>query len=126
MAERASELRTLLPCPRCGRSLVPASVHSPVTFRCKSGHDVALADLLKTQSLVLRRGLEDLLAEWSLQRESLLRTVEQARRNGHLDVAEIFKRHAESLEHRIVHVRNAFATSDSGRLIVVPDASRLA
>jgi hypothetical protein len=87
---------------------------------------LSLADLLHTQSMVVRRGLEDLVAEWSLQRQGLVRTVELARMNGHVDVADIFNRHAKSLEHRILKVRDAFSLSDSSKRIRLPDAIRTA
>src|SRR5204862_4719284 len=98
MAESPSELRALFPCPHCGRTLVPASVDASVTFHCKGGHGLTLGELLGAQSAVLKEGLERLLAEWSRQHQVLIETVEDARRNGYLDVAEIFNRHAKSLE----------------------------
>jgi hypothetical protein len=104
--------------------VVPAPLDSSVLFHCKSGHEFELADLLRFQSMPVRRGLEDLLDQWSHQQAALLRTVQDARKHGHLEVADIFNRHAKSLECRIVKVRNAFAMSDSTKLIRVPDALR--
>lgn len=126
MAECASEVRTLLPCPECGRSLFPAAVDSSIVFHCKDGHEIALGDLLRAQSAVVKGGLELLLAEWSRQHRALINTVEEARKNGHLDVAEIFNRHARSLESRIRKVHDAFSQPDSSKLIKLPDAIRTA
>ena len=126
MAENASEVRTLLPCPRCGRSLVPASMDSTIVFHCKSGHEFALGDLLRAQSDAIRGGLEVLLAEWNHEHQALVNTVEDARKNGYHDVAEIFNRHAKSLESRITKVREVFSQPDSSKLIKLPDAIRSA
>ena len=126
MAERASEVRSLLPCPRCGRSLVPAPVESTVVFHCKTGHEFALGDLLRAQSEVIKGGLELLLSEWNHQHQALVDTVKDARKNGYLDVAEIFDRHAKSLESRISKIRNVYSQPDSSRLMKLPDALRTA
>ena len=124
MAESASEVRTLLPCPMCGRSLIPAPADSSLTFHCKSGHEFALGELLRAQSAALKCGLEILLAEWNRQHQALIGTVEDARKNGYLDVAEIFNRHAKSLESRIDKVRTAYSQSESSKLINLSDALR--
>ena len=126
MAERASEVRTLLPCPQCGRALVPAPVESSVAFLCKNGHEIALGELLRAQSDILKGGLEVLLADWGRQHQALINTVEEARKNGHLDVAEIFNRHAKSLETRIRKVNDAFSQPESTKLIKLPEALRTA
>src|SRR5258706_15494076 len=121
MAKSASEIRTLLPCPLCGRYLVPAPAEPALTFYCKSGHQLTLPDLLRAESAAVRGGLELLLAEWNRQHEALLLTEMDARTNGYPDVAEIFHRHAKSLESRICKVRDAFLRSDSSKLIILPD-----
>jgi len=126
MAEHASEVRTLLPCPQCGRSLIPAPVGSSVAFYCKNGHELPLGELLRSQSAAVKGGLEVLLADWSRQHQALINTVEEARKNGHLDVAEIFNRHAKSLESRIHKVHDVFSQPDSSKLIKLPDAIRTA
>lgn len=126
MAERASEVRTLLPCPTCGRALVPASAESSVTFHCKNGHESSLGSLLQAQSEAIKDGLELLLADWARQHQALINTVEDARKHGHLDVAEIFNRHAKSLESRISRVRAVFSQPDSSKLIKLPDILRTA
>jgi hypothetical protein len=54
----------------------------------------------------------------------LIDTAEDARKNGYLDVAEIFNRHAKSLESRINKVRDVFCQPDSSKLIRLPDALR--
>lgn len=126
MAKCASEVRTLLPCPLCGRSLIPAPMDSSIVFHCKSGHELLLSELLRAPSAVLKQGLEALLAHWNREHQALLSTLEDARQNGYLDVAEIFNRHAKSLERRIRKVRDAFSQSDSSKLIKVPDAIRSA
>lgn len=124
MAEYASDVRTLLPCPMCGRSLIPAPVDSSLTFHCNDGHEFALEELLRTPSAALKCGLEILLAEWNRQHQALIGTVEDARKNGYLDVAEIFNRHAKSLESRIDKVRTAYSQSDSSKLIGLANALR--
>src|SRR6185436_12147984 len=102
MANRAaSEVRVVLPCPLCGRSLIPASARSSIVFHCKTGHELSLAELLQAQTAVLKGGLELLLENWDRDHQALLKTLEEARRNGHLDVAEIFNRRAKNLESRI-------------------------
>jgi hypothetical protein len=124
MAESASEVRTLVPCPLCGRSLYPAPVAATLTFHCKTGHELPLGELLRAQSAGLKGGLEVLLAEWNRQHRALLDTVDDARKNGFLDVAEIFNRHARSLESRIDKVRDAFSNADSSKLIQLPESMR--
>ena len=124
LRRKDSEYRTGLPgfpCPRCGRDLVPISTATSVTFHCKSGHELPLLDLLSAQSLPLKDALELFLAEWRRQHQSLVKTMEDARKNGHLKVSEIFQRHAKILESRIEIVRTTFAT-DSSKLIKVPDS----
>ena len=97
-------------------------VDASVTFHCKGGHELTLGELLGAQSAVLKEGLERLLAEWSRQHQVLIETVEDARRNGYLNVAEIFNRHAKSLESRISKVRGACSSSDSSKRINWADA----
>ena len=126
MAACASEVRALLPCPLCGRSMFPAPVDSSIAFHCKTGHELSLGELLRAQSAAIKGGLEVLLAEWDRQHQALLTTVEDARKNGYLDVAEIFNRHAKSLESRIRKVREAFSQPDSTKLIKLPDIIRSA
>jgi hypothetical protein len=121
MAERDSELRILLPCPACGRSLIPAVVDVAVLFHCKNGHERSLEELLAAPSYTLRRGLEGLLASWYEEHLSLIGTVENARRNGYLDVAAIFNRHAESLGSRIKKVRAAISAHESSKLMKIPE-----
>jgi len=111
-----------MPCPVCGRSLIPAPADSSITFHCKSGHEFGLGELLRAQSTALKCGLEILLAEWSRQHQALLSTVEDARKNGYVDVAEIFNRHAKSLEPRIDKVRTAYSQSESSKMIHLSDA----
>jgi hypothetical protein len=122
MAESTSELRAMFPCPRCGRTLVPAPMDASVIFHCKGGHELTLGEMLRAQSAVLKEGLERLLAEWGRQHQVLIETVEDARRNGYLDVAEIFNRHAKSLESRISKVRDACSSSDSSKRVNWADA----
>jgi hypothetical protein len=126
MAKCASEVRTLLPCPMCGRALVPAPADSSLTFHCKSGHEISLGGLLQARSSAVKGGLELLLAEWAGQHQTLIDTVEHARKNGYLEVAEIFNRHAISLESRIRKVRDAFFQNDSTKLLKLPDIIRSA
>ena len=125
MAEYVSELRTLMPCPLCGRSLIPAPVESSIIFHCKSGHELALEELLRARSAVLKCGLEILLAEWSRQHQAMIHTIVDARKNGFLDVAEIYSRRAKSLESRIDKVLSAFLQSESSKRINVTDSLRL-
>ena len=124
LRSKDSEYRSGLPCPLCGRSLLPVPTEATVTFHCKTGHELPLLDLLCVQSAVLKGGLATLLTEWRRQHQSLIETVEDARKNGYLDVAGIFQRHAKSLEGRIEVLQSAFAKSDSSRLIKVPDSIR--
>jgi hypothetical protein len=97
-----------------------------VDFLCKRGHQVALADLLAAQSLVLRNGLEVLLGDWRRQHEKVLDIVEDARRNGYPNIAEILDRHGQSLLSRIEVLRNAFPLTDSSKLMSVSDTAKTA
>jgi hypothetical protein len=101
-------------------------VDSSITFHCKSGHEFCLVELLRAQSAAFQGGLELLLAAWNREHHTLINTVEDARRNGFLDVAEIFNRHAKSLESRIEKVRSACSQSGSNKRILRPDAIRTA
>jgi len=113
-----------MPCPKCGRSLIPVSSGATVTFHCKNGHELSLLDLLSSQSAALKAGLENLLAEWDHQYEAILGSVEDAQRNGFLNIAEIFQRHAESVESRIEILRSAFNKADSTKLTRFPTSAR--
>ena len=117
MVDRPSEVRSGLPCPRCGRSLLPVPVESAVIFHCRNGHELPLVELVRAQSLVLRMGLETLLLQWIRQHEALNNTVDDARKNGYLDVAEIVQRHARSLKGRIDQLQNAFIQSEAERAV---------
>jgi hypothetical protein len=125
-ARSASELRTLLPCPLCGRALFPAPSDSELTFHCKSGHELTFGELLRSRSSALTAGLELLLADWSRQHQALIETAEAARKHGHWKVAEIFDRNAKNLESRISKAQAALSESDSGILTSVSDALRSA
>jgi hypothetical protein len=123
LRSKDSVYRSGLPCPLCGRSLLPVPSEAAVTFRCNGGHELQILDLLSAQSAAIKGGLESLLSEWRHQHQFLIQTVENARKNGHLDVAEIFQRHAMSLGGRIDVLQSAFAKSDSSRLIKLPDSA---
>ena len=125
MFERASELRPGLPCPLCGRSLHPVTVAERVSFHCKSGHELPLADLLAAQSMALRGGLEQLLTDWRREHQKILESMEDARRNGFLEIAELFGRHARSLEGRIEVLKGAVTTSDTSKLLAIPPPSHM-
>jgi hypothetical protein len=120
MAGCASEVRTLMPCPLCGRSLIPAPVEVSITFHCKSGHELSLGDVVRAQSAALKCGLEILLAEWGRQHQALISTVQDARKNGHLNVAEIFDRHAKSIQSRIEKVTSRLKPTWSLRSVRKP------
>ncbi len=115
MVDRPSELRSGLPCPTCGRSLLPVPVDSAVIFHCRNGHEMPLDGLVGAQSLVLRMGLETLMLQWMRQLNALNNTIEDARLNGYLDVVEIVQRHARSLQGRIQQLQNAFTRSEVQR-----------
>lgn len=115
MVDRPSELRSGLPCPTCGRSLLPVPLDSAVIFHCRNGHEVPLDSLVRAQSLVLRMGLETLMLQWMRQLSALNNTIEDARLNGYLDVAEIVQRHARNLAGRIKQLQNAFTQSEVER-----------
>jgi hypothetical protein len=121
-AQRASELRTMLPCPLCGRTLFPAASDSALTFHCKSGHELTFGELLRAQSAALSAGLGLLLAEWTRQHQALIDTVEDARERGYWKVAEIFDRNAKHLESRISKARAALSESGSYSVVNGSDA----
>jgi hypothetical protein len=68
----------------------------------------------------VKLGLEELLADWTRQHDALIQIAEDARKRGHLGVADIFHRHAKSLESRIRKVREAFSQHDSSKRIELP------
>src|SRR5436190_21499099 len=119
MNDRPSELRSGLPCPSCGRGLVPMPTGSDVVFLCKSGHGIPLFELLGVRSSVVKAGLQALLGEWNHQCELLIERSEDARRNGFLEIAEIYARYAKSLLGRIEILKGAFTKSESTKLIQV-------
>ena len=123
MVDRPSELRSGLPCPQCGRSLLLVPLDGGMSFHCRNGHQLPLIELITAQSLVVRMGLETLLLEWNRQHQALINTIEDARKNGYLDVAEIVQRHAQSLKARIQQLQNAFTQSEVER--ASQDYSRL-
>jgi molecular chaperone GrpE (heat shock protein) len=85
---------------------------------------MTMGEVLKAQSASVRGGLEILLADWDNQHQALLATVEDARKHGFLEFAEIFLRLAKTLESRITQVRHAFSQSDSSALLKIPEALR--
>ena len=113
MVKSPSRLLTLLPCPVCGRSLIPDPTGASLNFRCKRGHAVVLDDLLAAQSRTLMKGLEELLAGWKCQHDKLRDSVEDARLNGYPRVAEAFERQADDLLCRIELLRAAFTVTES-------------
>lgn len=124
MNRRSSKLRASLPCPRCGRSLVPSTTGASVRFHCKSGHELELRQILDSPSAALKVGLESLLLEWQEQHRALMDIIDDATRRGHVDVAAIFGRHARSLEARIDILKDAFVQSDSAKLLRIPSSIR--
>jgi hypothetical protein len=124
MERRSSRLRAYLPCPRCGRSLVPVPTASSVTFHCKSGHQLDATEALQQGSSALKVGVEALLNEWDRQHGVLLAIVDDATRRGHVDVAQIFGRQARALEARIEVLKSAFWKTDSSKLLPIPPSIR--
>ena len=122
MNDRPTEIRSSLPCPYCGRGLVPVPTGRDVVFHCKSGHGISLFDLLGVQSAVVNAGLHALLGEWNRQFKLLIDRSEDARKNGFLDIAEIYGRYAKSLFRRMEILQGAFTKSESSKLIAVPPA----
>ena len=124
MNNRPSEFRSGLPCPSCGRSLVPVTTGTDVIFHCKTGHAIPLLDLLSVPFSAVQAGLQTLLLEWSRQFEALKEGSEDARKNGFFDIAAIFARRADSLRGRIEILQAAFAKSESSKLLKVPSCVR--
>src|SRR5436190_1257166 len=126
LRRKDTDYRTGLPgyaCPLCGRSVIPVSTETGVTFHCKNGHELPLQDLLSSPSSALINGLKQFLAEWRRQHQALTKTMEEATKNGHWNVAEIFQRHAKVMEIRIEMVENAVAKSDSSSVLLkLPDS----
>lgn len=119
MHDRLSGLKSGLPCPRCGRSLVPVAGDASITFHCKTGHELGLLEAVCAPSSALRAGLESLAWEWDRQRQALRRIVDDAARRGHVDIAEIFARHVKVLETRLELMNSAFRQTESSKLIRV-------
>ena len=124
MSRRLSDLRSGLPCPRCGRSLTPYPAGGSVRFHCKSGHGLDLEEALSAPSAVLRAGLEALLNEWKRQHRALVEITEHAARHGHVDIARIFARRAGSVGARIDILKSAFARTESSKLLRIPESVR--
>src|SRR5579872_7400581 len=104
LRRKDTDYRTGLPgyaCPRCGRSVFPISTETSVTFHCKTGHELPLLDLLSSPSPALKDSLIQFLSDWRRQHQALTKTIEDARKNGYLKMAEIFQRHAKIMESRI-------------------------
>jgi hypothetical protein len=119
MAKSPSAMLSLLPCPLCARTLIPLPTDASLTFLCKRGHQIALSELLSAQSLVLKNGLEVLLDDWRRQHAKILDLVDDARRNGYSNVAEILDRHAQSLLTRIEALRNAVPGAPASQALSV-------
>ena len=98
-----------LPCPKCGRSLNPVPFGTSFFFHCGSGHEISAQELATAQALSGKRGIESLLQEWKRQVQTMSDLAEGARRNGHLDVAEMFNRQVNMIQARIQHMRTAFS-----------------
>jgi len=102
-------------CPDCGRSLLPILTEGSVFFHCKSGHELPLQRLLHSQTRPLRAALEKLAVDWGRQVEFLSRTADEARRNGFLEIAEIFYRQARAFEARIAPLRSSLIDAGGGQ-----------
>ena len=99
---------------------MPILSDAGVAFRCKNGHEVLLAEILTAQSAALKEGLDALLNEWRRQHQALVVILGDARKRGYLEIAEIFSKHARSLESRIEMLENAALRTDSTKLMPVP------
>jgi len=102
--------------------LTPCAAGSSVRFHCKSGHALELEEALGASSAALRAGLEALLNEWKSQHRALVGIVEDATRHGHVDIARIFARRAQSVEDRMDILRNAFQKTESSKLLRIPES----
>ena len=119
MIRRETDVRSLLPCPLCGRKLILVPSDSSLTFHCKSGHELPLVDLLSRGAEALK-GLEALLAEWQREHESLITLSEHARRDRLIGIAQLFQGHAERMEARIQLLRTTFARLEKDAPLGVP------
>ena len=115
-----SGIKTLLECPICRHHLIPMFAETSLYFHCNGGHALQLSDLLSAPSDLLKTGLRTLMADWVRQQEALRATAVEARKNGCLDVADIFTRHARSLGSRIELIQQAFSQSESSEMIRLP------
>jgi len=104
---RRTGIRTLLACPSCRYPLIPRAGETVLTFYCSGGHVFLLSELLSAPSDLLRTGLEAMMADWERQQEALRTTALEARRNGCLDVADLFTRQGRRLGSRIDLMRQA-------------------
>jgi hypothetical protein len=103
-----SAINSGLPCPKCGRSLNPLPLGTSFVFHCRSGHEISAQELATAQALSGKSGIEKLLHDWRRQVQTMSELAEGARKNGHLDVAEIFNRQVNVIQARIEHMRAAF------------------
>jgi hypothetical protein len=89
-------------CPRCGRSIIPlASIGS---FVCKNGHELSIQDLI-LHSPIQRKALKRLIESWESQLRILEQTAHDARMQGFIAVAEIYRRQAAVLAARVTTYR---------------------
>jgi hypothetical protein len=99
------EFRSALPCPECGKQLNPMALGSSYVFHCESGHEIALQRLVETQSQSIKDGIEKLLEDWERLARDLEAMAERARKNGHLEPAQIFSRQAQAILSRAQQMR---------------------
>ena len=103
-----SAIHSGLPCPKCGRSLNPCSRGTSFLFHCGNGHEISAQELATAQAVSGKNGIEKLLQDWHKQAQTMSELAEGARRNGHLEVAEIFHRQVKGIQARIQHLQAAF------------------
>jgi len=86
--------------------LLPVPTGASLTFHCRGGHELRLSDLLPTTTRTL-------LGEWQREHDGLTALAVNARRNGLIDISDIYRRQAERLESRIRLLQEASLPPDA-------------
>jgi hypothetical protein len=106
-------LKTGLPCPTCGRTLVPITVERSVTLHCGNGHELPLKDLISPPSFAILDGVEKLLETWNQELRRLAAALEDAQSHGCMDVALMYHRQMKGIVARSEVLRTALASTFS-------------
>lgn len=89
-----------LVCPLCGRSLTPLALGVVVTFHCKTGHELDVAELLRLATKIIRASVEELLRKWDSELAEFEGAASRAQDGGYTEIATLFSRQIPRLSSR--------------------------